>query len=90
MKNSELSFEQIFSGHMLLVRARRHICQAWLIGFDHFIPAFRAPEGDEAFRIIERKLIELETEFDAKKKACDRAKRLRLDRRADRQVTREG
>jgi hypothetical protein len=83
----QTKFEQLFSGRMLLMRVQRHICQAGLVGFDHMIPVFRTPAFDEAFWTVERLLVELEREFETKKKLCDRDKQRRLDRRADRQVS---
>jgi hypothetical protein len=81
-----VTFEQIFSGRMTLMRVQRHISQAGLIGWDHSIPAFRDAAYDEAFFTVERLLVELEREFESRKKRCDRRKQRNLDRRADRQV----
>lgn len=83
-----MTFDQIFSGRLLLCRATRHVMQAHFVGFDHSIPVFRTPEGDAAFWLIESKLRDLENEFEAKKKRCARRKQLRLYRRADAQVRR--
>jgi hypothetical protein len=68
-------------------RVQRHISQAGLIGWDHMIPTFRNAAYDEAFYTVDRLLVELEREFEEKKKRCDQRKRRTLDRRADRQVT---
>lgn len=82
-----MTFEQIFAGRLTLMRAQRHICQAYLLGFDHMIPIFRAPEGDAAFWIVENRLVELEREFAEKRSRQKARKRRSLDRRADRQVS---
>lgn len=83
-----MTFEQFFSGRMLLMRAQRHICQAGLTGWDHMIPVFNDSDRCAAFYIVERLLIELESEFEAKKNRCDQRKRRALERKADRQVSR--
>jgi hypothetical protein len=82
-----MTFEQLFSGRMLLMRVQRHISQAeWDGRSPGLNPRFKTPAGEKAFFTVERLLVELECEFDAKKKLCDRTKQRRLDRRADRQV----
>lgn len=77
-----MTFEQIFTGRILLMRAQRHIAQEFAT-----VRGFRTPAGEEAFFIVERCLVDLEREFDAKKKLSDRNKKRSLDRRADRQVS---
>jgi|HubBroStandDraft_6_1064221.scaffolds.fasta_scaffold00550_23 hypothetical protein len=81
-----MTFQQLFSARMLLMRVQRHISQAGLVGWDHMIPVFRDASYDEGFFIVEGLLVELEREFDQKRKRCDRRKQRSLDRRADRQV----
>jgi hypothetical protein len=89
-----MTFEQLFSGRLLLMRAQRHICQAGIaryatnkIGtYNWLTPEFRTAADEQAYFTAERLLMELELEFDEKKKRCDRRKQQRLDRRADRQV----
>lgn len=85
-----MTFEQMFSGRMLLMRAQRHISQthsafpcgdsaSWLIPGN---------AGMHAYQIVEQALQQLEREFDAKRARCKRRGRsASLARRADRQVT---
>jgi hypothetical protein len=83
-----MTFEQIFGGRMLLMRVQRHISQAEWDGHSPGTnPQFKTDAGEEAFFIVEALLVDLEREFDEKKKRCDRNKQRRLDRRADRQVS---
>jgi hypothetical protein len=82
-----VTFEQIFTGRLLLMRVQRHISQAeWDGKSPGLNPHFKTLAGEKAFFAVERLLVELEREFDEKKKRCDRSKQRRLDRRADRQV----
>lgn len=86
-----MTFEEIFGGRMVLMRAQRHICQNnkyALCESAHgmFFPVFEDSAADMAFLTIEQNLIILENEFEAKKKLKDKRKRRALDRRADRQV----
>jgi hypothetical protein len=85
-----MTFEQLFSGRMLLMRVQRHISQVEWDGrcspSTRLNPHFKTPAGEEAFFIVERLLVLLEGEFDEKKKRCNRIKQRRLDQRADRQV----
>jgi hypothetical protein len=82
-----MTFEQLFSGRMLLMRVQRHISQAeWDGRSPGLNPRFKTLAGEEAFFTVERLLVELEREFEKKKKRCNQIKQRRLDRRADRQV----
>jgi hypothetical protein len=82
-----MTFEQLFSGRMLLMRAQRHISQAeWDGKSGGLNPQFKTLAGESAFFTIERLLVELESEFDAKAKTASAKKRKALHRRADRQV----
>lgn len=84
-----LTFEQLFSGRMLLMRAQRHISQAeWDGKSTGLAPKFKTPAGDRAFFVVEALLVALEHEFEQKKARCDRRKQRRLERQADRQVLR--
>lgn len=83
-----MSFEEIFTGRLLLMRAQRHISQsAWDGKSPGLNPRFKTLAGEQAFFTVERLLVELENEFTQKKRKCDRRKRRALERRADRQVT---
>lgn len=85
-----MTFEQIFSGRMLLMRAQRHVAQS---GIETYIqgswlqPVFRSAADRAAFCLIEKRLQELEREFDEKAARKDHRKRQLLRRRIDRQVT---
>lgn len=85
-----MTFEQIFTGRLILMRAQRHVCQGnrYRLGKNHglFFPIFEDKAADEAFLIVEWRLIELEREFEQKRNRAHRSKRQSLDRRADRQV----
>jgi len=73
----------------LLMRVQRHISQAeWDGRSPGTNPQFKTDAGEEAFFTVERLLIELESEFDAKVKTVKAKKRRALHRRADRQVER--
>jgi len=68
-----MTFGQIFSGRMLLMRAQRHIVQAGVLRLeqDKFLfPIFRGPAEQQAFLLVERLLVELEREFDENRKRC--------------------
>lgn len=87
-----MTFEQIFSGRMLLMRAQRHIAQSGvkryaLIG-NWLTPEFVDAAAEEAFFIVERQLVDLEKLFESKKQRCDAKRRRSLTRRVDAQVTR--
>ena len=89
----EITFEQIFSGRMLLMRAQRHIAQAGISRYGlrdsgSRLVEFRSPADEGAFFIVESLLCQLEREFDQKKKRCDRRRRRQLDTRAKRQAVR--
>ena len=82
-----MTFEQIFAGRMLLMRVQRHISQAeWDGRSPGTNPQFKTYAGEEAFFTVERLLVELESEFDAKAKTVKAKKRKALHRRADSQV----
>lgn len=87
-----MTFEQIFEGRLTLMRAQRHIAQAHVSRYDQsgntMRPIFGSTEGSEAFWLVEGRIQALEIEFTEKRKSCNRAKRQKLDRRADQQVLR--
>lgn len=87
-----MTFEQIFAGRLILMRAQRHIAQAHVLRYaecqNTMQPIFRNAEGREAFWIVEFLLRELKREFTEKRNSCNRGRRQKLDRRADRQVLR--
>lgn len=86
-----MTFEQIFSGRLVLMSAQRHVAQAGIVyePGQALIDSFVVDAYQKAFWILERKLCELEREFDDKLKRTRSATRRRqLDRRAQRQVTR--
>ena len=71
------------------MRVQRHISQAERDGKSPGLnPRFKTPAGEAAFFTVERLLVELEAEFDAKAKTTKAKKRKALHRRADRQVIR--
>lgn len=90
MSAHEMTFDQIFAGRMILIGAQKHLAQEFVYypdGETTLLGAkFRTPAGERAFFTVESLLVELEREFDAKKKRCHRKTRRVLDRRADRQV----
>jgi len=63
-----MTFDQIFRGRLLLIQAQRHLNNRALV----FVPgvSWRNPGSSdyEAYFILERCLVELETEFDSKKR----------------------
>lgn len=84
-----MTFEQIFAGRMLLMRIQRHISQAaWTGESVGLIPLFKTQGGKDAYWIVERLLVDLETEFAGKRDRQPKQVRRKLDRRADQQVTR--
>lgn len=91
-----MTYEQIFAGRMILMRAQRHIAQASRYYGKNIagsrngaVFAFRSHSRQQAFFIVESLLVELEGEFDEKRKHCQTAKSKRLAARADRQVIQE-
>lgn len=83
-----MTFEQIFSGRMVLMRAQRHIAQG-AVRYEtgtYLTPIFRAEPDERAFFLVERLLQDLEREFEEKRKRTRKHKRAELAERADRQV----
>jgi hypothetical protein len=68
-----VTFEQIFSGRMVLIQAQKHIAQSSIHyrseGTDWFpvLPMFATKAAEEAYFIVEHALCELEREFEAKR-----------------------
>jgi hypothetical protein len=90
-----MTFEQIFAGRMTLMRAQRHIAQASVLRYEQELkganwlkPIFRDQAGEQAFFIVELRLIALEREFDIKTMKRSARQRRCLNQRADRQVRR--
>ena len=86
-----MTFDQLFSGRMLLMRAQRHVAQSGVRRYrvidDWLTPEFVDTAAEQAFFIIEFRLVELEKLFEAKKSRRDAKSRRHLTRRMDAQVT---
>ena len=95
-----MTYDQLFSGRMLLMKAQRHIAQASLVtearqgsasSVNYGIPwpaaKFTTPAMCDAFYIVERLLCALEKEFDTKVDAeKQQAKRRALQHRMNQQL----
>jgi hypothetical protein len=61
-----MTFEQLFRGRIALARAQRHLNNRAVVFIPNSAYLYIGSPEHEAFFILERLLVELETEFDAK------------------------
>lgn len=69
-----MTFNQLFTGRLILMRAQRHLAQKYV---DYKANDFPCVEGRTAYFIVERALRQLETEFDSKKRNRSQTQRMR-------------
>lgn len=69
-----MTFNQIFTGRLILLSTQRHLAQKYAC---YKVNDFTCAEGRAAYFIVERALQQLEAEFDAKKRNRSQTQRMR-------------